>query len=183
MVGFSFNCGRGDQILYSSSFIVLALSGEASVESSTFNCPRAEAGFVLFRVLGISPALEIHLPMILRVIFHVALGWGRAPRAGRRRLLGGFIHLPLRAALKRMHFCPFGLLSSAQPFMAMPHISPPLCGRCSLNLRSRARAWRSWRDHRVHAACRPHCTRNNRPCGLAHNLTYLGVVCSGQDSH
>ena len=96
--------------------VVFALNGGASVEASTFNCPRAGAVVVLFRVLGISLALEIQLPMILRVIFHVALGWGRAPRAGRRRLLGGFIHLPLRAALKRTHFCPFGLLSSAQAF-------------------------------------------------------------------
>ena len=66
-------------------------------------------------------------------IFHVALGWRRVPRAGRFRLLGGFIPLPPRAALKRMHLCPFGLLSSAVPFMALSHISPSSYGRCSLN--------------------------------------------------
>ena len=38
-------------------FVGLAFSGEASVESSTFNCPRAGAVVVLFRVLGTSRAL------------------------------------------------------------------------------------------------------------------------------
>ena len=39
---------RGDQLLSSSSLVVFALSGEASVESSTFNCPRAEAALFSF---------------------------------------------------------------------------------------------------------------------------------------
>ena len=168
MVWFLPTVARGDQLLSSSSLVVylFALNGEASVESSTFKYPRAEAVFVLVRVLGHLSGLCIHPTMNVRATFHVALGWRRVRRAGRFRLLGGFIHSSTRAAITRTQLCPFGLLSSAVP------------SRCCLTshhsrmvdvhsfLRSRAWAWRSWRAPCVHAAYPPHCTRSSRPCGL-----------------
>ena len=171
MVWFLPTVAHGDQLLSSSSFVILALNGETSVESSNFIYPRAEAVFVLVRVLGHLSGLCIHPTMNVRATFHVALGWRRVPRAGRFRLLGGFIHLPPRAALKRMHLCPFGRLSSAVPFMALSHISPSRMVDVHSILRSCAWAWLSWRAPCVHATTPPHCTRNTRPCGLAHNLT------------
>ena len=111
----------------------LAFGGEAFVESSTFIYLRAEAVFVLVRVLGHISGLCIHPTMNVRATFHVALGWRRVRRAGRFRLLGGFIHSSTCAAITRTHLCPFGLLSSAVPFMALSHISPSSYGRCSLN--------------------------------------------------
>ena len=124
MVWFLPTVARGDQLLSSSSIVVFALNGEASVESSTFIYPRTEAVFVLVRVLGHLSGLYIHPTMNVRATFHVALGWRRVRRAGRFRLLGGFIHSSTCAAITRTHLCPFGLLSSAVPFMALSHISP-----------------------------------------------------------
>ena len=133
MVWFLPTVARGDQLLSSSSLVVFALNGEASVESSTFIYLRAEAVFVLVRVLGHISGLCIHPTINVRATFHVALGWRRVRRAGRFRLLGGFIHSSTRAAITRTQLCPFGLLSSAVPFMALSHISPSSYGRCSLN--------------------------------------------------
>ena len=171
MVWFLPTVAHGDQLLSSSSFVVFALNGEASVESSTFIYPRAEAVFVLVRVLGHISGLCIHPTMNVRATFHVALGWRRVRRAGRFRLLGGFIHSSTCAAITRTHLCPFGLLSSAVPSwhcLTSHHLR--MVDVHSI-LRSCAWAWRSWRAPCVHATTPPHCTRNTRPCGLAHNLT------------
>ena len=171
MVWFLPTVAHGDQLLSSSSFVIFALNGEASVESSTFIYPRAEAVFVLVRVLGHISGLCIHPTINVRATFHVALGWRRVRRAGRFRLLGGFIHSSTRAAITRTQLCPLGFsLRQCLSWHCLTSHHLRMVDVHSI-LRSCAWAWRSWRAPCVHATTPPHCTRNTRPCGLAHNLT------------
>ena len=172
MVGFLPIVARGDQFFSSSSLLVFALSGEASVVSSTFGCRRAEAVFALFRLIStVSGPLHSACD---KFAGHIPYGLGLAPSASsvcRLRLRGGFIHPPTHAALTRTQLCPFGRLSSAVPFKVLSHISPFHMVDVHSILRSRAWAWLSRRAPCVHATHPPHCTRNVRPCGLARDRT------------
>ena len=151
--------------------VVFALNGEASVESSTFIYPRAEAVFALVRVLGHISGLCIHPTMNVRATFMWL--WAGAE----------FVERAASGCWGALFILQLVLRSRA-------HISAPLgfslrqclSGHCLTShhlrmvdvhsiLRSCAWAWRSWRAPCVHATTPPHCTRNTRPCGLAHNLT------------
>ena len=79
-----------------------------------------------------SLALYIHPAMDVRPTIFVALGLSRAPRACRHRLLGGLYSFPISCCAHAHAILPvWAFLSRAVP-MALPHISPHHCGRCSL---------------------------------------------------
>ena len=123
---------RGDQFFSSSSLLGLCPAGEASVEYSTFDCCRAEAALLSFAGSAPSLALHIHPTMDVRPKIFVALGLSRAPRACRHRLLGGLYSFPIFCCAHAYAILPvWAILSRAVP-MALPHISPHRCGRCSL---------------------------------------------------
>ena len=134
MVWFLPTVAHGDQLLSSSSIVVFALNGEASVESSTFIYPRAEAVFVLVRVLGHISGLCIHPTMNVVCAGHFSCGSGLAPStsSGPLPAAGGFYSF-FNSCCDHAHTTlPLWASLFGSTFKVLSHISPFSYGRCSL---------------------------------------------------